>query len=106
MDNEKKHCVTAAYHTFGFKISLHCGFIKYKIPSAAPGNVTARTSNIIMETYGKSARKYDALPVDLTPLIITIASITQVRARQPNSGRFGYPMPFSNVSASFKTSFL
>lgn len=56
-DNEKKHCVTAAYQTVGSRSFDHFGVMKYKIPSTAPSRVTARISSAISTMYGKIARK-------------------------------------------------
>lgn len=49
-ESEKKHCVTAAYQTFGSKSLLHSGLMKNKIPFNAFFNVTARTSKAIKIT--------------------------------------------------------
>ncbi|KAI9583150.1 hypothetical protein GQX74_012367 [Glossina fuscipes] len=39
------HVYTLHPHTLGSNILLHCGFIKYKIPSTEPGKVKARPNN-------------------------------------------------------------
>lgn len=53
--------------TLGLVSSCHCGVRKNIIPFVAPSSVTARISNAIIITYGKSAKKYEALPELLTP---------------------------------------
>ena len=74
-DKEKKHWVTAAYHTCfkydiirnltfkiiqlydlvsintsGVAIFSHCGVIKNKIPALEPGSVTPRISSVMSTT--------------------------------------------------------
>lgn len=129
-DNEKKHCVTAAYQTYiykndlcinwkcipilksfrgltsGFKILSHCGVIKYKMPAPAPGNVTARINRMPIITYGNRARKYEAFPELRTPLIRINKTVSHDRARKRVSFQLGTPIPSSIESTSCSTSFL
>lgn len=55
--SEKKHCVTASYHTWTVSSLSHCGVKKYLMPFHAPGRVTDRISRMKMMMYGKMARK-------------------------------------------------
>lgn len=41
-ESEKKHCVTAAYQTFGSSNFPQFGFMKNIMPLIAPSSVTAR----------------------------------------------------------------
>ena len=67
MVSEKKHWVTASYHTSIVSSLSHWGSKKYLIPVQAPSSVRERTSRTAMMMYGKMARKYDTLPELLMP---------------------------------------
>lgn len=54
---EKNIWVAAAYQTLPDSSLSNWGRIKYMIPFADPGSVTALTSIVIMTKYGKIARK-------------------------------------------------
>lgn len=105
-DREKKHCVMAAYHTFGCHSLSQSGVTKKRIPLTAPSKVTDLISRAIMTTYGNIARKYAALPVLFIPRKSTTNIDVQLRKRQIVSCQDGVPMPSSMESYSFRTIFL
>lgn len=43
--------------TFGEPIFSHCGVMRKRMPSEAPGSVTPRMSSVSSTAYGKSAVK-------------------------------------------------
>lgn len=47
-DSEKKHCVTAAYHTWASNNLSQSGLMKKMIPFTAPSRVTALTNKLII----------------------------------------------------------
>lgn len=49
-DNEKKHCVIAAYQTVGFHRASHFGVTKKRMPLTAPSRVTALISRAVITT--------------------------------------------------------
>lgn len=90
---EKKHCVTAAYQTFGLNNSLHCGLKKNKIPSNAPGRVRVFARSINITMYGKIAKKYAAFPELFTPRTRINPIKIHVTAKQAISDESGFPIP-------------
>lgn len=127
--NEKKHCVTAAYHTckqrkrvnsirsfqisfynshltLGSRILSHRGLIKKTIPFQAPSKVTARTNRMPMMTYGNKAKKYDALPELRMPRINTAAITNHATSKKNAKFNIGVPIPCLISFASLNTSLL
>lgn len=127
--NEKKHCVTAAYHTckrkervnwiinsqnsfykshltLGSRILSHRGLIKKTMPFQAPSKVTARINRMPMMTYGNKARKYDALPELRMPRISTAAITNHAMSKKNARFNIGVPIPCSISLDSLNTSLL
>lgn len=92
-ESEKKTWVTALYQTSGSNSLSHCGLKKYSRPFIAPGKVIARVNKIPSTTYGKIARKYEAFPELLTPLIKSAATSDQETKRQRTNFQLGTPRP-------------
>lgn len=80
--------------------------MKYSIPSTEPGKVADLTSKMIITKYGNTARKYEAFPELLTPLMRIPVTHIQASTKQTQSCQFGLPIPLSIDVASFKISFL
>ena len=76
------------------------------IPSTAPSRVNALINKIMITTYGKSAKKYEAFPCDLMPLTKTKNIITQASKSHRDSFQSGQPMPSDMSFFSFKISLL
>lgn len=80
--------------------------MKNKTPLKAPGKVRVRMSRTNIMTYGNRAKKYEAFPELLTPLIITAPMNSHDMARAIANFQLGAPMPSSIFDFSFKTIFL
>lgn len=80
--------------TLGFFNSCHCGVRKNNIPLEAPSSVTARMSNANMMTYGKSARKYDALPELFTPREMMANTMIHAPNKQRAKRQSGSPTKY------------
>lgn len=79
---------------------------KYFKPSIAPVNVQARISKINKITYGKIARKYEAFPELLIPLISRPVTAVQQTSRHKTNFQSGNPIPSSMFGRRFIIVFL
>ena len=82
------------------------GFKKNLIPSQAPGRVQDLIKSTDKMTYVNNAKKYEAFPELLTPLIIVSRTKSQAIAKHPVNAKSGYPIPSSMFEIDLRTSTL
>lgn len=92
--------------TFGSNSLLHWGLMKYIIPFKAPSSVADLISKMNKIMYGNIAKKYEAFPELLTPLINVNEMQIHANTKHKTNSQFGVPIPSSIESFSFRMSLL